>query len=119
MLSLFFLDHVGWWTTLGNFIKYALICGVTIAGALLFVRSRRFYFAIGWLIVVVFPLTTISLVERLFGSHAIFKNPNHESIFIYVWLFIALTELFIVWVPICAALFHSYPKQPKHEETNA
>ena len=105
MIGLLVLDHPSWWTTTGLLFKYAVIVVAVIAGALLFARSVATYFAAGSLIVVVAPLVAISLAQGPLGLFS--KQPRHEQIFIYVWLSLALVELFLIWVPLFGALIRN------------
>jgi hypothetical protein len=82
------------------FFKYAVIGAVAIAGMMLFLKSKTVYFSFGWLIVVPSPLVTISVAEQPIGLFR--QQPRQEQIFIYVWIFIALIELFLVWIPAFA-----------------
>lgn len=97
MISLLILDHPGWWTTTGMFFKYAVIAAAVAAGAALFIKSIGAYIGFGWLIIVVLPLFAISVAEQPLELFT--RAPPQEQIFIYVWIFLALVELFLIWVP--------------------
>ena len=79
------------------FFKYALIAAAVAAGAALFMKSIGAHIGLGWLIIVVFPLFAISVAEQPLELFT--PQPRQEQVFIYVWVFIALVELFLIWVP--------------------
>ena len=82
------------------YFKYAVIGAVAIAGMMLFLKSKTAYFSLGWLMVIPLPLIAISVAEQPLGLFR--QQPRHEQIFIYVWIFIALIELFLIWIPVFA-----------------
>ena len=87
------------------FFKYTVIAAVFIAGVALFLKSKAAYFALGWLLVVPLPLIAISVAEQPLGLFR--QQPRQEKIFIYVWIFIALIELFLIWVPAFGAMIRA------------
>ena len=104
MLSLLILDSPSWWTTLGSLIKYLSIIGACVCGVAIFRRSRAAYFGLGWMVVIAAPLIILSAVKDAAGAAFLFVRPSHEDIFIFVWLFLGLLELFIIWVPIAGMM---------------
>jgi len=81
-------------------VKYLVVASGAVAGVLICVRSYAAYFAAGWLPVIVVPLAVVSG-----AANSLLKSqPQHEQVFVYVWLFIALLEIFLLWVPLVSAL---------------
>ncbi len=100
--------------------KYAVIGAAVIVGMMLFLRSRSAYFSLGWLVVVLLPLVAISVAEQPIGLFR--QQPRHEQIFIYVWIFAALIELFLFWIPAMAYAFRSsrgIPGSPPETDSHA
>lgn len=82
---------------MGMAFKYAIILAAVVVGVWFFRESKAGYFIFGWPIVVPLPLVLLTFSEGLFGP---FVKPAHESNFVYVWIAIALLELFLFWIPI-------------------
>ncbi len=85
---------------LGNFIKYLSIIAACIGGVAIYRSSRPTYWGLGWAAVIGGPLTILSMINGSGGAAALFTKPGHEDIFIFIWIFIGLLELFVLWIPI-------------------
>ncbi len=122
MISLLILDHPSWWTVTGMFFKYFVIA-IAVRGCIaICVRSFGIYFLAGWAIVIALPLFMLSLAEKPLGLFA--QQPRQEQIFIYVWIFVALVELFLIWVPAVSFAIRQSRKtandaNPTHESAGA
>ncbi len=88
------------WTSFGTVVVYALLLVAVLFGIALHFRSSGLYFGLGWLIFIALPLFALSVIERSFGARAIFRNGGFESIYLYIYLWIALVELAFIWVPL-------------------
>ncbi|WP_034619525.1 hypothetical protein [Chitinibacter tainanensis] len=82
---------------MGMAFKYALILAAVVVGVSFFRWSKAGYFVFGWSLVVPLPLVLLSFCDGLFGP---FIKPAPESIFIYIWIAIALLEIFLFWIPM-------------------
>jgi len=104
------------------FFKYFVIAIAVGGGIAICVRSSGIYFLAGWAIVIALPLFMLSLAEKPLGLFA--QQPRQEQIFIYVWIFIALVELFLIWVPAASFAIRQSRKTandatPSHESAGA
>jgi len=91
--------------------KYFVIAIASAGGIAICVRSFGIYFFVGWAIVIALPLYALSVAEKPLGLFA--QQPRQEQIFIYVWIFIALVELFLIWVPAVSYVIRQSLKASK------
>lgn len=98
--------------------KYFVIAIAVASGIVICVRSFGMYFLVGWAIVIALPLSALLVADKPLGLFA--QQPRQEQIFIYVWIFIALVELFLIWVPAVSYVIRQSRKasngtNPTHE----
>lgn len=85
--------------------KYAVIAAGTAAGIAICIRSYGAHFMFGWLFVIALPLYALSVAEQPLGLFQ--PQARQEQVFIYVWIFIALVELFLLWIPLVSFFVRS------------
>ena len=119
MLSLIFLDHHSWWTSLGLAIKFGSIIAIVALGVASFLYSNPvFYFTTYWLLLVFTPQVILLVADD--HTHNICMEfgrvmPCKNHLGVVFWLTIAMFEIVFIWIPLLGfaarAIRKSYDSQ--------